>query len=206
MAKDKEVTTPQPRQTAPARLEDQMERLFEDFFGRRWLRPWQWPRGEGIEARMPPVDVVDRENEVLVRAELPGMAKEDIEVSVSGNTITVKGSTRKEEKKEDGDFHRREIVSSSVSRTVTLPSEVEGDKARAQLKDGILEITLPKQEKAQRKRIQVESEPRAQGHPPLTPFSVNVSAAGAFTASGGAGSTSSVATTDVFGIATNDCS
>ncbi len=99
MAKDKEVTTPQPRQTAPARLEDQMERLFEDFFGRRWLRPWQWPRGEGIEARMPPVDVVDREHEVLVRAELPGMAKEDIEVSVSGNTITVKGSTRKEEKR-----------------------------------------------------------------------------------------------------------
>ena len=156
MAKEKDVPVKRSGAAAPARFEE-MNRLFDDFLAGRWLRPLQWPRWEGLDATTPAMDVVDRENEVVVRAELPGIARDDIEVSVSGNTITVKGSTRKDEKQEDGDYHRREIVRSAISRTVTLPSEVDGDKARAQLKDGVLEITLPKLEQARRKRIQVES-------------------------------------------------
>ena len=158
MAKDTDVPVKQSqsRENAPVRFDQQIERLFEDFFNRRWLRPAEWPLWEGFEAKTPRVDVLDRENEVLVRAELPGMSKDDIDVSVSGNTVTVKGTTRQEEEKEAGDYHRREIVSSYVSRTVTLPSEVDGDQAKAQLKDGLLEISLPKVEKARRKRIQVE--------------------------------------------------
>lgn len=156
MAKDKRPPAKQSAAT-PQRLDQQIERLFEDFFNRRWPAPGRWPRWDEVESTTPRVDVVDRENDVLVRAELPGMSKEDVDVSISGDAITIKGSTRKEEEHEDGDYHRREIVSSTVSRTVALPGEVDGDQAKAQLKDGMLEVIIPKVEKAKRKRIQVGS-------------------------------------------------
>ncbi len=79
MAKEKNVSIEQSGASVPARFEDQMGRLFDEFLGRRWPRPFQWPRWEGLDATMPPMDVVDRENEVVVRAELPGMSKDDIE-------------------------------------------------------------------------------------------------------------------------------
>jgi HSP20 family protein len=156
MAKDKEVAVKRSRDVAPQRLDQQIERLFEDFLGRRWLRPFGGA-GPEFDTNAPRVDIVDRDSDVLVRAEMPGMAKDDIEVSVSDSSITVKGSMRKEEEQEEGDYHRREIVSSFVSRTLPLPCDVDGERAKARLKDGMLEITLPKSEKAKRKRIDVES-------------------------------------------------
>lgn len=140
--------------------ETQLERLFDDFFSRRWLRPWSrdWAGFESrLETTMPRVDVVDRAHDVLVRAEMPGMIREDIEVTVGDDSITLRGKSRREETKEEGDYHRHEIVSSALSRTVPLPCEVDGDRARAQLKDGVLEVTLPKAERAKRRRVQVES-------------------------------------------------
>ena len=159
MAKDKEVAVKQAGDVSPQRLDQQVERVFEDFFNRRWLRPWaDWSLADSpLSTRAPKVDVMDRDSEVVVRAEMPGMSKDDIDISVSDNTVTLKGSMRKEEEKDDGDYHRREIVSSYVSRTVPLPCDVNGDQAKAKLKDGMLEITLPKAEKAKRKRIEVES-------------------------------------------------
>ncbi|MFU8813980.1 MAG: Hsp20/alpha crystallin family protein [Pseudomonadales bacterium] len=159
MAKDKDVAVRQSGEGSPQRLDQQVERVFEDFFNRRWLRPWMdWSLAESpLSTRAPRVDVMDRDSEVVVRAEMPGMSKDDIDISVSDNTVTLKGSTRKEEEKDEGDYHRREIVSSYVSRTVPLPCDVNGDQAKARLKEGMLEITLPKAEKAKRKRIEVES-------------------------------------------------
>lgn len=158
MAKDKDVPVKQSAETSPQRFDQQIERLFEDFFNRRWLRPFSdWPGLERLDTKLPRIDVVDRENELVVRAELPGMSKDDIDVSVSDDTITLKGSSRKEEEKDEDNYHRREIVSSFISRTLPLPCEVDGERAKAQLKDGMLEVTLPKVEKAKRKRIQVES-------------------------------------------------
>ena len=155
MAKEKSVPV-QTASTAPARrFDDRLDALFNDFFNRRWPRPLaaDWSALEA--AAMPRVDVVDRDNEVVVRAELPGIAKDDIEVSVSDDTLTIKGHSRHEETKEDGDYHRREIRTESVSRTVALPGPVDGNRARAQLKDGMLEITLPKAERAKRQRIDI---------------------------------------------------
>jgi HSP20 family protein len=145
---------------ATARREHDVERLFEDFFDKRWLRPWsrEWPGFESIlEKKGPKVDVVDREHEIFVRAELPGMRKEDIEVSVSDDSLSVKGSSRKEEESEEGDYHRREISSSYVARTVPLPARVRGDEAKATLRDGMLEVTIPKAEDSKRRRVEVES-------------------------------------------------
>ena len=141
---------------------EEMDKFFESHFPSGWLRPFQWPRmswGEvaaPFEGKMPNVDVIDRENEVIVKAELPGVDKKDIDVSVSKNTVTIKGKTSHEEKEEKGDYYRCEISRGAYTRTLPLPADVDEEKAKANIKDGILELTLPKIEKAKRKTIKVE--------------------------------------------------
>ena len=140
---------------------EEMERLFESSFPRGWLRPhrWGWPSwGElpaPFEGKTPSVDVIDRENEVVVKAELPGVDKKDLDISVTNNTVTIKGKTSHEEKEEKGDYYRCEISRGEYSRTLALPAEVDESKAKANFKDGILELTLPKKEKAKRRKIDV---------------------------------------------------
>jgi HSP20 family protein len=139
---------------------DEMDRMFESFFPRSWMRPfrWEWSHMPEFAAfdKLPRVDVIDRDYEILVRAEVPGVDKGDLEVSVTDNTVTIKGSTRHEKKEEKGDFYRREISRGTFARTVALPSDVDGGQAIATFKDGILEITAPKIEKAKRRSVKVE--------------------------------------------------
>ena len=134
-----------------------VDRMFDDFFGRGWLRPFGWERPLAAMAEFAPsVDVIDREDEVLVRAEVPGFKKEDIEISVSGTMLTIKGDTKTEEKEEKGDYYRCEITRGAFSRTLALPAEVDESKAKAAMKDGMLELTLPKLEKSKRRRITID--------------------------------------------------
>jgi HSP20 family protein len=104
---------------------------------------------------MPKVDVIDRDEDVLVRAELPGVEKKDLEISTSDTSVTLKATTRHEEKEEKGDYYRCEITRGSFARTIALPSQVQSDKAKANLKDGVLELTLPKVEKSKRRTVTV---------------------------------------------------
>ena len=128
----------------------------ERFFGRRWPRLFDWPDLRArLESTAPKVDVIDRDTEVCVRAELPGFRKEDIEVSLSDSAITIKASSSEEKGEEDGDFHRKEIRRDFVSRTVPLPSEVDGTRAVARLNDGVLEVTAPKVERARRQTVEI---------------------------------------------------
>jgi HSP20 family protein len=162
MAKQKDVSVQKDPATTPSqRFDQQLERLFDDLFRRRWPGAFgsDWPKLSLPSAEMvlPRVDVVDKNDHLLVRAELPGMSKDDIEVSVSASTITVKGSVRTEAEQDEDEYHRREIFSQVVSRTVSLPSEVDADGATATLKDGMLEVSLPKVARARRKRIDVQS-------------------------------------------------
>jgi HSP20 family protein len=140
---------------------EEMDRMFDQFLRRGWMRPWRfdWPSFPEMalpEMKAPKVDVVDREGEVLVRAEVPGIDKKDLDITVGENTVTIKGSTRHEEKEEKGDYYRREITAGSFSRTVALPADVDGARARASFKDGVLELTLPKLEKAKRHSVKVD--------------------------------------------------
>ncbi|MCW8923893.1 MAG: Hsp20/alpha crystallin family protein [Gammaproteobacteria bacterium] len=145
---------------AMSRLED-FERMFDDFFSRHWMRPFSFERPSWshlpapFEGRTPSVDVVDRDKEVFVKAELPGVDKDDVEITMTGNSVTIKGETKAEEKEEDGDYHRCEISQGSFSRTVSLPSEVDTDKAKARFKHGVLKLTIPKVKKTTRKNIKV---------------------------------------------------
>ena len=151
-------------QKAPARALspfEEMDRMFDQYFRRGWMRPWrfEWPSFPEVslpEMKVPKVDVVDRESEVVVKAEVPGVEKKDLDISVSDNTVTIKGSTRHEEKEEKGDYYRCEISRGAFSRTVTLPANVDGGKAKANFKDGVLELVLPKVEKSKRHSIKLE--------------------------------------------------
>lgn len=140
----------------------EMERAFDHFFSRSWpsfKRSSDFPaldnlfQVEGV--RVPILDVVDRDNEVLVRAEIPGIEKKDIDVSLNDNVLTIKGQSSKEEKEEKGDYYRREISSSSFARSVTVPANLDISKTVAKLKDGVLEVRLPKVEASKRHSISV---------------------------------------------------
>jgi HSP20 family protein len=131
------------------------ERMFDDFFGRRWMRPAGWERPFAELPAFPSVDVIDRDDELVVRAEVPGYKKEEIEVSVADGLLTIKGETRAEEKVEKGNYYRCEISHGAFSRSIGLPAAVDDTKAKASMKDGMLELTLPKREKSKRHSISI---------------------------------------------------
>jgi HSP20 family protein len=155
---NKDLQTPQ-RHSALSAF-DEMDRWFDDVFPRNWMQPFfrrGWPDLElAFGGKTPKVDVIDRDTEVVVRAELPGVAKEDLEVSLSDNLLTIRAQTHHEETEEQGRYHRREITSGEFQRSVRLPADVEGDKARASFKDGVLELVAPKMATAVRHTIKVE--------------------------------------------------
>lgn len=139
---------------------EEMERLIEESFPRGWMHRWGWPAlGEltrPMERIAPRVNVVDRDEEVVVRAEIPGVKKEDLDISVTENSVSIKGSTRHEEKEEKGDYYRCEITSGDFARTVGLPSSVDTEKVKATFNDGVLELKIPKISKAKRRRIKLD--------------------------------------------------
>lgn len=164
--KEKEVSKPKQEieVSRPTRVMspfEEMDRIFENVFPRGWLRPFRelpsWSEmAAPLEERMPKVNVIDRDEEVFVRAELPGVKKENLEVSVSENAVTIKGETKREEKEEKGDYYRCEISQGAFARTISLPHYINTENTKATFKDGILELTLPKVEKTKRRTVQIE--------------------------------------------------
>jgi HSP20 family protein len=126
---------------------DPMDRMLGDFFGHRAARP---------ATLGPSLDVIERDDEVVVRAALPGVSKDDLEVSVSGTLLTLRGGAKEKKKEEEGEYYRAEIPHGPFERTLALPAEVDESKARAAMKDGMLELTLPKLDKAKRRRIRID--------------------------------------------------
>jgi len=140
-------------------MKQRMERMYDELLPRDWLHPmrWEWPVWPELpQLRAPRVDVVDRESEVVVRAEVPGVDRKDLDVTVTENAVTIKGATRREEKEQKGDYYRREISAASFARTVPLPADVDGTQAKAAFKDGVLELVIPKHPESSRHAIKVE--------------------------------------------------
>ena len=103
-----------------------------------------------------PIDISETEDEVIVRADLPGFSKEEVSVNATENTLTIEAK-RKEKKEEKGErFYRIERKVGSLRRTVSLPVEIDAERAKAKMKDGVLEIVLPKKEKRKGKEIEIE--------------------------------------------------
>jgi HSP20 family protein len=141
----------------------ELERVFEDFLNRRWPRQggWEWPRwGEFsslTERQLPSVDIVDGEKEIVVRAQVPGIDKKDLDVSIVERTLTIKGSTRTEEKEEKDNYFRQEIKTGAFSRSVLLPADVNASKATASFKAGVLELHLPKTRSVKPQKVPLTS-------------------------------------------------
>ena len=138
--------------------EREVDRWFDDLRRRMaWPRLWAGPM-ERVEVTLPAFDVYEQGDDVVVKAEIPGMTKEQIEVSLAGSLLTVTGEKKQEEEVKEKNYYRCERSFGSFSRTVELPAEVKADQAKATFKDGVLEIRIPKTEEAKRKAVTVKVE------------------------------------------------
>jgi HSP20 family protein len=120
-------------------LQDELTRLFDST----------------VEGWAPALDVHEDKDSYTIRVELPGMKREEIEVSLQDEALVISGERKTEERKEDTEVHRQERFYGKFSRALTFPTAVAGDKVKAAYKDGILTVTLPKAEEAKPKQINI---------------------------------------------------
>jgi len=141
----------------PFRELEEMERRFEDIFGRPFLPSVR--RRLPIEERgwAPPIEVFEKEDKFVVKAELPGMKGEDIDVSVVGDTLTVKGERKAETEVKEEDYYCCECSYGSFFRSIALPSTVDAKKIEASYENGVLEVSLPKAPEVKPKKIAVSA-------------------------------------------------
>jgi HSP20 family protein len=132
-------------------LREAMDRLLEDSFvrpGAGWLAP---------EAESLAVDMYETDDAVVVKSALPGVKPEDVEISITGETLTIRGETKEEKEVEEENYIRREHRYGSFSRSLSIPTAVVTDDAEAQMEDGILTLRLPKAEEVRPKAIKVKA-------------------------------------------------
>jgi HSP20 family protein len=136
----------------------ELEREMDEWFG-RFGREWPLPRWMG-EARgwAPAVDMIDRKDEVLLRADLPGLEQKDIEVTVEGGVLTIRGERKEEKEVKRDDYYHAERWTGAFLRSVMLPPGVEAEKIKATFKNGVLEVRLPKTKEAKGKKIEIKGE------------------------------------------------
>lgn len=147
------------------RFGEEMDRLFEDFgFGRGWLTP-AIERGIGEGLWAPQVEMFERDGELVVRADLPGLTKDDVNVEVNDDGITIEGERQSEQEENREGFYRSERSYGKFYRRLPLPEGVNPENANATFNNGVLEITMeaPKQKasKARKLDIRDESQPQA---------------------------------------------
>ncbi len=135
-----------------ATLQDRIDRIFEDTFGR--VRAFG---EESLDSRTwaPAVDILEKEQELLLRADLPGVDPKDVDISVQNNTLTLRGERKFESDLKEDNFHRVERVYGSFVRSFSLPQSVDTDKVEADYRNGVLEVRLPKRAEAKPKQIKV---------------------------------------------------
>ena len=136
-----------PRLDIPAGFSREVNRLLSDIFNRDIFRLTdQW---------VPQVDMSETKEEVIVRAEVPGMTKEDITVTLQDNVLTLRGEKKQEKREQEASFHRIESSYGSFVRSITLPTLVQADRVKAAYKEGVLTVSLPKAEEVKPKEISI---------------------------------------------------
>ena len=134
-------------------LREAMDRLFNDAF----TRPFSIMREGGSAWSSPAIDMYQTDIEVVVKAALPGIKPDEVQINVNDDVLTIRGETKHEDEKKDQSWHIRERGWGAFERSVTLPSGVVADRATADFANGILTITLPKSEKAKPKTITIKA-------------------------------------------------
>lgn len=133
------------------RFRGEIDKLFDDFFTGSPFRSFE--RGDW----MPAVDVSENEKEIVVHAEIPGMVAEDMDISLNGRVLTMKGERKQEQEEKDKNYHRIERRYGSFSRSFELPADVDGNKVEAKYKNGVLTLNLPKAKEQSVKKIEVKT-------------------------------------------------
>jgi HSP20 family protein len=130
-----------------------MDRLFDEF-AKPSRRRGIWPKSEGLV--MPSIELYNRTDDIVVKVELPGVRREDIDLTVTKDALVVKGEVKRSEEVKEEDYFIAERTYGNFSRTIQLPFEVENEKAQASMNDGVLQIVIPKREEARPREIRIE--------------------------------------------------
>jgi HSP20 family protein len=132
-------------------IQDRVSRMLAD-------APTRWGTDEGYGAWAPPVDIFEKGDSLVIRAEMPGVDRNDIDVRIENGVLMLKGERRHEEDVEERNAYRMERVYGSFTRSFSLPTTVDASKISARLKDGVLELMLPKAEEAKPKKVTIETQ------------------------------------------------
>ncbi len=132
------------------RMRSEMDRLWNSFFERGPLR------GEEGAEWLPSLDVAETKNEIVVKAEVPGLEPKDIDISLSEGLLTIKGEKKQEREEKEENYHLVERSYGSFTRSIRLPKEVQSDKINASYKNGVLKVVLPKSEEAKKKEVKIK--------------------------------------------------
>ncbi len=137
----------------------EMNKLFDDFFGGVELSPWGAAERRAPASFTPHMDLAETDKEIRVSMELPGMDEDDVEVSLTRDTLSIKGEKKQQTEDKGKDYYRMERSYGAFTRSIPLPMEVDTEKVQASFKKGVLEITLPKTAKAiqETKKIPVKA-------------------------------------------------
>jgi HSP20 family protein len=138
---------------SPFRDLARLEREMEDMFSR--LPAWPW--GERERGWAPAVDLIDHEDELVVRADLPGLEEKDIEVTVQDGNLVIRGERKEETEEKKEDYYFSERTYGVFARTLPLPAGVDADRVKATFKNGVLQVHLPKAKEAKGKRIEIKA-------------------------------------------------
>jgi len=130
-----------------------MDRLFDEFT-KPARRRRTWTKSEGLV--IPGIDLYDRGSDIVIKVELPGVRREDIDITVTRDSLVLKGDIKRDEDVEEDNYYISERTFGNFSRTIALPFEVESEKAQAAMKGGLLEIVIPKKEDVKPKEIRIE--------------------------------------------------
>lgn len=154
---ERRSSTPERRRKRERRSLSPVGRLFEDFLSDIGEMPeLAGPFGRGRFA--PPMDISEDDQNIEIAAELPGMSKDDVEITVDRGVLTLRGQKEHEEKTEDRDYRRVERSYGRFERSVRLPNYADEQSAEATFQDGVLTVTVPKKETAQARRLEVKEE------------------------------------------------
>jgi HSP20 family protein len=130
-------------------LREAMDRLFDDAFTR--------PLSQGGISMVPAIDMFQTDDEVIVKASLPGMKSDDVQITVNADTLILRGEYKQDEGHKDATWHIREHRYGAFERSIGLPTDVQSDKAKAEFENGVLTVTLPKAEAVKPKTINIKA-------------------------------------------------
>ncbi len=133
-----------------ARIEQELNKVFNELVpavGREVAEPQVWT---------PRVDVYEKDNKIIIEAEIPGAKKEDIEVKIKDNAVVIKGEVKREEEKKEGNFYRSERFYGVFERVIPLPAEVKAEEAKASFENGILKLEIPKATAEKEVKVEVQ--------------------------------------------------